>query len=341
MTATNRQWLLKERPTGLVGPEHFTLKEGAIPEPGDNEILVRTLYFGMDPTQRGWLHQEDSYIEPVQIGDPMRASAIAQVVKSNDPDYAPGDLVAGTMSWQDYAITSNGGPIPLRKLSRDYPLTWNFSVFGITTLTAYFGVVDVLDIKEGDEVLVSGAAGATGQAACQMARLRGAKRVVGIAGGAEKCRFLTEEIGCDAAIDYKSEDVEARIRALFPNGHTAFYENVGGDILDAGLATMAQGARIAICGGISSGYNSWSVDTGPKNYLYLILKAAKMQGFLVVYYMDRFPEAIEAIAGWVKDGKLKVHETVLEGFEKAPEALQGLFTGKNLGKMIVKVADPA
>ncbi len=243
--------------------------------------------------------------------------------------------------WQDYAILKNGaGLMPLQVVSRDYPLTWAFSVFGMTTLTAYFGLQEVGQVKEGDVVLVSGAAGATGSAVAEIAKIRGASKVIGVAGGSEKCKWVIEEGACDAAIDYKSDDMEAKLREMAPNGVNVFYDNTGGPILDAALANLAQGARVAICGGIASGYSGWGMPEGPKNYLFLILKSARMEGFLLFNYADKFPQAIADIGKWVKEGKLKVHETLSEGLENAPAALQGLFTGQNKGKTILKVSDP-
>ncbi len=341
MTEVNRRWLLRERPKGLVGPEHFELVEAPVPAPGAEEILIRTLYFSSDPTQRGWLHEEGGYIEPVAIGSPMRAGAIGQVVSSNDPNFAPGDIVTGTMAWETHHVTKSDTHLPLRKIDPSMPLTWTFSLFGITGLTAYFGVTEVGKVKEGDIVLISGAAGATGLAAAQIARIKGAAKVIGIAGGSEKCAYLTEKGGYDAAIDYKQGGVSAKVKELAPDGVDFYYDNVGGDLLEAALDNLAMNARIAICGGISHGYDSWAVENGPRNYMLLILKNATMQGFLVLNYMERFPEAIAAMAEWVKAGHMQPHETVLEGFEELPGSLQGLFTGRNIGKMITHVADPA
>jgi len=337
----NRQWILTSRPESLVGPENFEFVESDIPEISDGQMLIRSLYFSMDPTQRGWLHEEDNYVEPVAIGAPMRAGGIGQVVESKMEGFAPGDLVNGTLTWGDYCVVDGDGFVPPRKIDNSVPLTWHMSAFGITTLTAYFGMTEVAQVKEGDVVLISGAAGATGAACSQIARIKGAKKIIGIAGGPEKCDWLTNEGGCDAAIDYKSDDIAAKVAELAPDGIDVFYDNTGGPALDAALINMAESARLAICGGISSGYNSWTVDAGPQNYMYLILKGARMQGFLVLHYMDKFPQAIGEISGWLQSGALKPHETVIEGLDKAPETLQGLFTGLNRGKLILKVGDPA
>lgn len=339
---SNRAWILTERPTGLVGPEHFALKDVPVPEPGPGQMLVKSLYYSMDPTQRGWLNDEESYIPPVAIGAPMRAGGLSQVVLSNHPDFAPGDIVQATTLWQEYTIVDPAGDAiaPVRKVDPSMPLTWTFSAFGITSLTAYFGMLDVAQVREGDVVLISGAAGATGTAACQIARIKGAKKIIGIAGGPEKCSWLLDEGLVDAALDYKNEDLTKRVSQEAPEGIDVFYDNVGGSSLDAALANLAMRARIALCGGISTGYASWVVDEGPKNYLFLILKAAKLEGFLVVYYAERFGEAVADLVQWMQSGKMKAYETVIEGFEKAPETMRALFTGGNTGKLILKVADP-
>lgn len=340
MTKESRQWVLKSRPSDLVGPEHFDLTSTNVPDPGDGDILVKTLYLSFDPTQRGWLNEGPGYMDPLKIGAPMFGSGLGQVLASGDPDFAPGDIVNGMVPWQDYAVIRNEGMLPLNKVSTDFPLTWNFSVFGITTLTAYFGLREVGHIKEGDVVVVSGAAGATGSAAAQIAKIHGASKVIGIAGGPDKCKWIVEEGACDAAIDYKNDDLAAKLAELAPDGVDLFYDNTGGPILDAVLSNLADGARIVVCGGIASGYSGWGMPEGPKNYLFLILKSARMEGFLLFTYAAKFGEAMADIGKWVKDGKLSVHETVSEGLENAPMALQGLFTGQNKGKTILKVADP-
>lgn len=340
MSEGNRQWVLKTRPPGLVGPEHFDLKDTAIPEPGEGELLVKTLYFSFDPTQRGWLNDVPSYVPPVAIGEAMRAGGIGQVVKSNLEGFEAGDFVQGTFSWQDYVIAGNDSVFPLTKLDPNLPLTWNISLFGITGLTAYFGLIEVGKVKEGDVVLVSGAAGATGSMVGQIARIKGASKVIGIAGGAEKCAWLVDELGFDGAVDYKSDDIDAKIKEHCPEGVDVFFDNVGGDILNTALANIRGGARIVICGGISTGYSDWSAK-GPDNYMMLILHSARMEGFLVLKYMDQFPAAAAQLAEWKQAGLLKNEEHLVEGLENAPDTLQGLFTGKNRGKMILKVAEPA
>ncbi len=339
MNENNRQYVLVKRPESDVTDDIFEYREGAIPDPGPGEVLLKTLYLSFDPTQRGWLNDVPSYIPPVQLGEPMRAGGIGQVVQSNNPDFAAGDIVQGTISWQDYVAAKPDGPMPFTKLSRDYPLTHNMSIFGLTSLTAYFGLLELGQPKEGDTVVVSGAAGATGSIAGQIAKIKGA-RVVGIAGGPDKCNWLTSKANFDAAIDYKNENVEEKLKELCPNGVNVYFDNVGGAILDAVLLNLAQGARIVVCGGISSGYHSWETDHPPRNYMNLILHSARMEGFLVLTYAARFPEAIGDIAKWVQEGKLHFEEDIVEGLENAPATLRGLFEGKNLGKLILKVADP-
>ncbi len=342
MTAQNRAWTLKERPSALVGPEHFNWVTLPMPEAGPGQMVVKSLYFSCDPTQRGWLHAEGGYIAPVAIGEPMRAGGIGQVVSSNAPGFEPGDLVQGTLAWADYVVVNpSEGLTPFSKVSSDFPITWNFSVFGLTTLTAYFGLFETGQFKAGDTVLVSGAAGATGSVVGQLAKIKGASKVVGIAGGKDKCDWLVKEGGYDGAIDYKADDMVAKIKEYCPKGVDVFFDNVGGESLDAALMNLKAGSRVVVCGGISTGYASWAAPAGPKNYMNLILHGASMKGFLVLHHMKEFGKAMAEIGGWVKEGKLTVKETVVEGLENAPLALQGLFTGKNLGKMIIKVADPA
>jgi NADPH-dependent curcumin reductase CurA len=342
MQNINRQWLLKNRPEGLVSDTDFEYRESPAPRPKSAEALIRTLYFSFDPTQRGWLNDAPGYVAPVKIGEPMRAEAIGEVIESNRADLRAGDLVCGTMSWQDFVLASaaaetieSGVLTPIRKITGDFPPTYHLGVLGITGLTAYVGMLEVGALKSGDTVLVSGAAGATGSVAGQIAKLKGA-RVIGIAGGADKCRWLTAQAGFDAAIDYRSERVSARLRELAPRGIDLFFDNVGGDTLDSALLNLAQRARVVICGGISSGYGT-KIAPGPKHYMQLVFKAARMEGFLVLTYRHRFPEAIAALSDWVATGKIRVAEDIVEGFENAPATLRRLFEGKNLGKQLLKV----
>ena len=338
MTDVNRQWLLAARPQGMVKEADFEYRETPIPQPRDGELLVRTLYLSFDPAMRGWMEDRPSYVPPVGIGEPMRAGAVGQVIESRAPGFARGDFVQGTFGWQDYAAVKPGGLVPVVKLPPGVPLTWPLGVLGITGLTAYFGLLDVGKPKAGETVVVSGAAGATGSIAGQIARLQGC-RVIGIAGGPDKCRWLVDEARFDAAIDYKREDVAARLRELCPKGIDVFFDNVGGEILDAVLAQIAERARIVLCGGISA-YNEKEFPPGPRNYLALVVRRARMEGFIVLDYLPRMGEGIQALLGWVSAGEIKFQEDVQEGFENIPKTFLRLFQGKNRGKQLLRIAEP-
>jgi NADPH-dependent curcumin reductase len=335
----NRQWRLKRRPDALVSDEDFEWSSAPRPCITPGGALVRTLYFSFDPTQRGWLNDAPGYMPPVQIGEVMRAAGVGQVVQSDRPDLKPGDLVQGLMSWQDYVLVSGASAWPLEKIAPQPSITDRLSVYGLTGATAYFGMLDVGGVREGDVVVVSGAAGATGSVAGQIARIKGAKQVIGIAGGAEKCRWLTDKAGFDAAIDYRSEKVGARLRELAPKGVDLFFDNVGGEVLDAVLLNLAYRARVVICGGIASGYGV-KIPPGPKHYMQLVFKSARMEGFLLLTYMKRMPEAVQALQQWVAAGRIHYEVDVATGLESAPATLRRLFEGRNLGKQLLKVADP-
>lgn len=336
----NRQWLLARRPVGALEPEDFKYHEGPIPTPAEGEVLVRSLYFGYDASQRIYLTDEGGYMPPVQVGEPIRCMGIGQVVESRDPAYKKGDLVEGFMSWQDFVLARSDGPMPLRVLPHaDYPLSWNLGVFGVGGLTAYFGVTDVLKVGADDVVVVSAATGATGSLAGAIAKAAGARQVIGIAGGADKCRWIVEKAGYDAAIDYKNEDVGSRLQQLCPQGVTAYFDCVGGDILDTLLLHMAPRGRILICGAISSGYTSTRIP-GPHNYMRICTYMLTVQGILLFFYRDRLHEGAAQLARWVQEGKLHAEEHIHTGFEKAPALLPTMFTGKSPGKMVLKIGDP-
>jgi NADPH-dependent curcumin reductase CurA len=336
----NRQWLLAERPSGMVGPQNFELRESAVPEPEDGQFLVRNLYLSLDPAMRGWMTEIRSYVPPVQIGEVMRGGCVARVVESNNDGFAPGNLVLGAFGWQDYAVSDGGGrgPLGVTKVPEGVPVTLPLSALGLTTLTAYFGLREIGRPKEGETVAVSGAAGATGSMVGQIAKLRGC-RAVGIAGGPQKCELLMEEFGFDDAIDYKGEDVSARLRETCPKGVDVFWDNVGGEILDAGLANLAMRARVVICGAISTYNELEKRPPGPRNYMNLLVKRARMEGFLVFDFMDRVDEAMAELVPWVVDGKLRYREDIRDGLDRAPEALADMFTGGNTGKLLVRIAD--
>ena len=335
----NRQWLLAKRPHGMVTEENFEYREVPVPVPGDGEVLIRNLCLSFDPTQRGWMEDRPSYVPPVAIGEVMRAGSVAQVVESNDPNFAPGDLVQTTGGWQDYVVVSaNSGMLGLSKLAPGVTPELALGVLGITGLTAYWGLLDLGDPKEGETVLVSGAAGATGSVAGQIARIKGC-RVVGIAGGPEKCGWLTDVARFDGVIDYKNESVDARIGELCPDRVDVFFDNVGGAILEAALNHINMRARVVLCGGISA-YNATEPVPGPSNLMNLVIMRARMEGFIIIDYMDRAQQAVMDLLGWIQSGELVHQEDIQEGFENIPNTLNRLFTGRNLGKQLLKIADP-
>jgi NADPH-dependent curcumin reductase CurA len=336
--AVNRQWLLKTRPHGMVGPDNFDYVETPVPEPGPGQVLVRNRYLSFDPTQRGWMEDRESYLPPVAIGEPMRAGSVGRVLTSNHPDFSEGDWVQGSGGWQDYFVSDGGGPIPLRRVPPGVEPTRVLSVLGVTGLTAYWGLLDLGRPEPGQTVLVSGAAGATGSVAGQIARLQGC-RVVGIAGGAGKCGWLTDEARFDAAIDYHNDDVAAAIAETCPDGVDIFFDNVGGAILEAALDQLALHARVVLCGGISA-YNATEPPPGPRNLLNLVVRRARMEGFIVLDYMDRAGEAVARLSEWIDAGELVYQEDIQHGFDAIPETLTRLFTGRNEGKQLLEIDLP-
>jgi len=340
MSKHNRQWLLRERPTGSVGPEHFELVASAMPQPDldAGQALVKTLMLGFDPAMRMWLMDEPSYLPPVAIGEPMRASGVGQVVQSENPALPVGSLVQGLLNWQEYSVCDPTSPMPPTPLPAGTPPSVALSVFGSTTLTAYFGLLDVGQPRSGDTVLVSGAAGATGSMVAQIARLKGC-RVIGIAGGEQKCQWLRDACKIGEVIDYKSEDLMSRIGELCPDGIDVFFDNVGGATLEAGIEHIADFGRIVLCGAIA-GYNDEVPKPGPRNLTRLITRRVRMQGFIVIDYLERAGEAIAAVREWVEAGEVAWREDVQEGFEQIPATLQRLFDGRNIGKQLLQVAQP-
>jgi len=334
----NRQWVLARRPRGLVSAEDFRWVESAAPEPAEGEVLVRNLYLSCDPTQRGWM-AADTYMPAVKIGEVMRSFAAGKVIASRDPSFKPGELVQGLLGWQDYAIARAGTPSSPTPVPPGVPLETAMSALGLTGITAYFGLLEIGRPQPGETVVVSGAAGATGSAVAQIAKIKGC-RAIGIAGGPEKCRYLTGELGLDAAIDYKGEDVAARLGQLCPKGIDVYFDNVGGDILDAALSCLAMRGRVVLCGAIAR-YSDRGVAPGPKNYLSLLVRRGRMEGFIVLDFFPRAGEAVAALAGWIREGKLKDRVDVQEGLENAPATLARLFKGENRGKQLLKIADPA
>jgi hypothetical protein len=333
MRTINRQFLLAARPSGMVKESDFEYRETPIAEIGEREVLVKTSYVSLDPSMRGQMENRADYVAPLAIGDVMRASAVGTIVASRHPDYPEGTLVTGSFGMQDYAVCS-GREDRFRVFPADVDPTEALGVLGGTGMTAYFGLLDLGEPKPGQTVVVSGAAGATGSVAGQIAKIQGC-RVVGIAGGTEKCTWLTEELGFDAAIDYKHDDVALALDQHCPDGINVYFDNVGGDILDLCLARIAMNARVIICGGISR-YNTTGPLPGPKNYFNLVFRRARMEGFIVLDYLPRFPEAISQMRQWMAEGKLRQRVTVIDGFQQLPMALVRLFEGYNIGKLMVK-----
>jgi hypothetical protein len=331
----NHQWLLAARPSGAIKESDFKWHEAPIPEPGQGEVLIRTIYVSLDPTMRGWMEDRPSYLPPVAIGEPMRAGGVGEVVKSNHPGYPVGMVVSGMTNWQEYAISDGTGIFAMRPVPKGMPLPLSMSLFATTGMTAYFGLLDLGQPKPGETVVVSGAAGATGSIAGQIAKIKGC-RVVGLAGTDEKCAWVRDDLGFDACMNYKTENVAHRLHELCPNGIDVYFDNVGGVILNTVLTQINMKARVVLCGGISS-YNATEPPPGPSNYMQLVIKRARMEGFIVIDYMARFPEAAVELGTWLAEGKLKSKEDIVEGLENAPRALRSLFEGANTGKLLVKV----
>ena len=348
MNDKNRQIVLKRNPQGAFSPEDFEIRETAVPSPGEGEFLVRNIYLSLDPANRRWAAPTETYVAPVRTGEVMRGFTVSEVVESRHPDFRPGDLVQGMDGWQDYAVSDgvnhNGrGVVDTWKLdgvrAAGLPLTTGLSVLGTTGLAAYYGMLHVGRPRQGDTVLVSGAAGATGCVAGQIARIKGC-RVVGTAGSEEKCRLARDEFRFDAMIDYKTEDLDTALAEHAPDGIDVYFDNVGGGTLDTALAHTAMGARVVICGAISQYTTAEQGIQGPANYAHLLFKRASMAGFIV---LDHYPDLrgrMEAdLIQWIKQDRLHYRDEVVDGLENAPEAVNRLYDGRNLGKLMVRIAD--
>jgi len=334
LSTLNHKFELAARPVGLPKRSDWNYKEEPVRDPGDGELLVKILYISLDPAMRGWMNEGRSYVPPIAIGEVMRALAVGRVVSSKNPKFAVGDHVYGVLGVQEYAVTNGTG---LTKVDPALvPLPVYLGTLGAPGMTAYFGLLDIGKPQAGQTVVVSGAGGAVGMVVGQIAKIKGC-HVVGIAGGAEKCTCVTKDFGFDAAIDYKSENVRAAVQKHCPKGVDVYFDNVGGDILDAVLTQIARGARIVICGAISQ-YNSTTGIKGPSNYLSLLVNRASMTGMVVFDYASRYPEAAREMAAWMAAGKLKSREDIVEGLETFPDTLLKLFKGENTGKLILKVA---
>lgn len=336
MSTLNKQFKLAARPVGNAKRSDFEYLETAIPTPGDGELLVKTLYISLDPAMRGWMNEGKSYIPPVAIGEVMRAGTLGEVVASNNPKFAVGSHVVGGWGVQSYAVigAANGINTLYAVDGTRAPLPKYLGMLGMPGFTGYFGLLDVGLPKAGETVVVSGAAGAVGQVVGQIAKLKGC-RVVGIAGGADKCDYVVKELGFDACVDYKSCDLRVALKEAAPKGVDVYFDNVGGDILDVVLGQIRMKARIVICGAISQ-YNNTTPVKGPANYLSLLVNRARMEGIVVFDWAPRYGEAMLEMGGWLAAGKLKSREDIVDGIETFPETLNKLFTGENFGKLLIR-----
>jgi len=332
----NKQVLLNKRPDGLPDTSTWKMVSTEIPEPSEGQILIEQHYISLDPAMRGWIKDRKSYIEPVALGDVMRAGSIGEVVKSNNnAKFKKGDFVAGWGGAQQYSISNGENYF---KVNPDLgPLPSFLGTMGMPGMTAYFGILEVGELKEGDTILVSGAAGAVGSLVGQIAKIKNCK-VVGIAGGKDKCDYVINELGFDSAIDYKSANIYEALNKLCPDGIDVYFDNVGGEILDAALANLRMHARVVICGAISQ-YNNTGKTKGPSNYMSLLVNRANMKGMLVFDFKERYHEAIQQYSIWIKEGKLKGREDVYEGIENFHKTFLRLFSGEKLGKLVLKVID--
>jgi hypothetical protein len=329
----NRRFLLAARPVGLPKRSDWIHEEVPVPALADGQVLVQVELISLDPAMRGWMNEGKSYIRPVEIGEVMRAGAGGTVVESRHPGFAPGDVVTGALGVQSWAVTDGKG---VEKVDTGLaPLAKHLGVLGMPGMTAYFGLLEVGQPQPGETVVVSGAAGAVGQVVGQIAKIRGC-RAVGIAGGAEKCDYVVRELGFDACVNYKAGDVKKPLRQHAPEGVDVYFDNVGGDILDTVLTQIRRKARIVICGAISQ-YNNTTPVKGPANYLSLLVNRARMEGMVVFDWAPRYGEAVKQLGEWLREGRLKSREDVVDGIEHFPEALLKLFSGENVGKLLLRV----
>lgn len=332
----NRQWRLAVRPIGFIKESDFEWRKEPVPAPGEGEILVRNIYLSLDPANRGWVREVKSYIPPVAIGEVMRGITIGVVEQSHHADFQAGDIVQGILGWQEYALTDGTG---LTQLPRDpsLPLTAYMGLFGIIGPTAYFGLLDIGKPKAGETLVVSAAAGAVGSLVGQIGKIKGC-RVVGITGTDEKCRWIKDELGFDAAINYKTAPVHEGLKTHCPNGIDVYFDNVGGEILDAVLSLINVKARVAVCGLISQ-YNAEKPVPGPYNFRNILTQRARVEGFIILDHMGRFQEAFEELGSWLAEGKIQYRVDIIDGLENAPRGINKLFDGSNKGKLIVKVSE--
>ena len=331
----NRQIRLKARPQGIPQAEHFEIVEAPVAELGEGQVLVRNIYLSVDPAMRGWIVDKVGYSKPVAIGEVMRSFASGRVAASRHPDYRVGDLVTGMFGWQDYAAV-DGATIQRKISESDLPLSTSLGVLGLNGITAYFGLLEIGQPKPGQTLVVSTAAGAVGSCVGQIGKALGC-RAVGITGGVNKKRLCLDEFGFDAAIDYKSEDVDTALSKACPDGVDVYFDNTAGRISDAVLKQLRLGARVVICG--TASIASWDpIPQGPRVERHLLVKRARMQGFVVLDFAQRYDEARTKLAEWVRNGTIKYREEILDGIEHAPDAIAGLYRGENLGKRLIRLA---
>ena len=333
-TRTNHSWRLASRPVGLIKESDYKWVEEAVPALEDGQFLAKTQYLSLDPANRGWLNEGGSYMAEIKLGALMPAGGVGEVVESRNPSFKEGDLVQGLIGWQEYVVSNGQGFNKLPQLG--LPPTAFLGLFGHIGCTAYFGLLEIGEPKPGETLVVSAAAGAVGSIVGQIGKIKGC-RVVGIAGTDEKCRWLVDDLGFDAAINYKTEPVYESLKKHCPNGIDIYFENVGGEILDAVLAQINNFARIPLCG-LISGYNATERIPGPYNFSRLLTRRVKLQGFIVLDYMARAQEAMTELGKWYMEGKLKYRVDVVEGLQQAPQAVNKLFEGSNQGKLIIKVS---
>ena len=335
-TQTNRQWRLRARPEGLIKESDFEFHEEPVPVLAEGQLVVRNIYLSLDPANRGWVTDLPSYVPPVPLGEVMRGIAIGVVEDSRHPGFQPGDMVQGMLGWQSYLLSDGGG---LQRLPRDtgLPLTASLGLFSHIGLTAYFGLLQIGKPRAGETLVVSAAAGAVGSLVGQIGKLKGC-RVVGITGSEEKCRWITDDLGFDHAINYKEEPVVEKLQECCVEGIDVYFDNVGGEVLDAVLGRINKHARLVICGLISQ-YNTEEPVPGPFNFANILLRSARVEGFIVLDLLDRAGEALKDLGRWLAEGKLQYRVDIVEGLENAPSALNKLFDGSNRGKLIVQVSE--
>jgi len=338
--AKNRQFKLKERPSGRVSAANFDFVTTPVEEPKDGEALIHNFYLSLDPTNRIWMTDTPQYMPPVQIGEVMRGLGLGRVMESKNASYKVGDLVSGLIGWQEYSLVSKDTKFPMSVLPQGLPipLTAMLGPVGMTGLTAYFGLLDICQPKEGETLVVSAAAGAVGSIVGQIGKIKGC-RVVGIAGGDDKCAWLTKDLGFDAAVDYKKSDWKEKLKAACPKGIDMNFENVGGEIMNTVNSMLNLHGRVALCG-LISGYNDQDSSKAQANMVPILINRVKVQGFIISDYASRFQEGAMQIGQWLMQNRIKYKETIVDGLEKAPDALNMLFDGENMGKLLVKIAEP-